>query len=854
MPARLYALILVIGIFGIALIPGGCPVTDPTTNDPNDGSPATSDVIDIHLFKYDTATKEYVLGQRRISEAEVRRDLSGALCGRCHANIVDELKDSVHFKWASRNDYVLFPGGGAHGMIDRACGLPASTSLINFVSDVNLDECGKCHPGRYLPMMENMFAGMFTEMGLPDPAEQAARIVDGGLDCLICHAEEYRSYPADGAAKVAAFAPADGASPTAEGYARVARDDTDFDGDGQPDPLIDADGDGTPETPLMMDRDGDGMPETPWPTIAQDRSYEAVSSIGRTTDHTCLRCHEHARTGYKRGTLFRPGHDVHSSSSTLAALAGGGDRHCVACHTSSHHKFVRGDHVGGDLMASDFEVGTEKNELQCTTCHNVEDLPKPIHLSAHIERMACETCHIPYASGITYSLYGHGGQLNFGRNEDGYDTKLIASDHLLDGGTDDDVNSDWMAYRVRPTLMWFDGSVSFLAQSLAIRGAPGAKITPFKPMANGMVFDARFFKGAMTANAADAPPEAMYNAYSMYRFQTGGSNADIFAALDFFDLTPDEARGITLADFMSTNPDRQAMALMQIFPNMILFDKNSFDIVRYVVGSGSPWDADGDGYVDLGSKFSIDMLAAANNGLRAFQGFNAPMGLPADYEWYPPFDTADEVISMKVPDGTLIKMFLGMQGAALPADEQEAFFAKVANYPAYSNGITLGGHGVRPKEEALGAAFTCVDCHASGGVMDHHVPVTNTVTRDVPGMGTLQFPVYRWRYYNLHALTDLGLATQDEDVVAGTADVDVYGDIAYRRESDNTIVVNYLNPAGEGSFRAADDADSLAGTGLSTADLTTGGGSWMPALEPDVRMVPNYEVLGYTADELLFFD
>ena len=54
-------------------------------------------------------------------------------------------------------------------------------------------------------------------------------------------------------------------------------------------------------------------------------------------------------------------------------------------------------------------------------------------------------------------------------------------------------------------------------------------------------------------------------------------------------------------------------------------------------------------------------------------------------------------------DGTLIKMFLGMQGAALPPEQQEALFAATANYPAYSNGITLGGHGVRPKEEALGA-------------------------------------------------------------------------------------------------------------------------------------------------------
>ncbi len=859
-------LLAIIGLAGCpALVP---PPVDPTPGadgdggEPNDGGDGggvvdpnctPSSLIDVHLFRYDTETDEYVLGEKRISQAAVRRDMVGQLCIKCHAGVIDELKDSVHYKWASRNDNVLFPGGGAHGMIDRACGLPSSTSLINFTSDVNLDECAKCHPGRYMPMMEGMFAGMFAEMGLADAQQQATNIVNAGLDCLICHAEEYRSYPADGAFALAGFAPDDGHSPTAEGFARVARDDTDFDGDGQPDPLIDSDGDGVADMPLMMDADGDGTPETPWPTVAQDRSLDAVSSIGMTSDHACLRCHEHARTGYKRGTLFREGHDVHASSDAVAALAGGGDRHCVACHTASHHKFVRGDNVGGDLMASDYEVGSPENQLNCASCHDAASLPGNAHMPAHLAVMACETCHIPYSSGITYAAYGHGGQLNFGRNADGRDSMLISADHLLDGGTDADVNSDWEAYKVRPTLMWFDGRVSFLAQGLAVRGAEGAKITPFKPMGNGMIFDARFFDGVMANNEA-MEGAYQYNAHAMYRFMTGGANADVFAALDFLDITPEEARNITLNDFFSENPDKQAMALMQIFPNLVYFDKVSFDLVRYATGSTSQWDADRDGFVDPGADFYYDMFNAANMGLRKFMGFNAPMGLDPTYEWYPQFSDAHELITMKVPDGTLIKMFLGMQGMNLPAEQQPAFFAAIANYPAYSNGITLGGHGVRPKEEALGAAFSCVVCHAAGGVMDTPVPVTNTELREVPGMGPLEFPLYRWTYYNFRALTDLGLATQDEDIVAGAADVDIAGDTTYVRTSSRAFVVNYMNPAGEGSYRAADHADSLADTNLTAADVSFNGGDWMPVLEPDVRFVPNYQMLGYSADEIFFLE
>ena len=240
---------LTIGFVGMLVVilaaAGGCPPfsQDSSADDNGDDTQCPEDtVVDVHLFKYDTETGDYVLGERRISEAAVKRDLNGQLCGRCHPNTMDEFKDTVHYKWASRNDQVLFPGGGAHGMIDRACGLPASTALINYVSDVNIDECGKCHAGRYLPMMEDMFAGMLTGMGLTDGARQATRIVEGGVDCLICHAAEYRSYPAEGAAKVADYAPADGRSPTAEGFARVARDDTDFDGDGTADALIDSDG------------------------------------------------------------------------------------------------------------------------------------------------------------------------------------------------------------------------------------------------------------------------------------------------------------------------------------------------------------------------------------------------------------------------------------------------------------------------------------------------------------------------------------------------------------------------------------------------------------------------------------
>jgi hypothetical protein len=798
---------------------------------------------DVHAFTYDPGTREYIVEGVRVGVGDVQRDLVGSLCSRCHTSEVGELKDSVHYRIAAPTERVMFPGGGAHGMLDRACGLPSTTGLTNFTSDVNLGECAKCHVGRYLPVMEGFFAQMFGQMGVQDPTGQATHLIDSGLDCLICHSANYRAVPRDGVLAAVAPTAGDGAhTPTAVGSARAARDNADFDQDGQPDPVIDVDGDGVADAPLMMDTDGDGTPDTPWPTVAQDRSLAALASIGPTTEHACLRCHEHARTGYKRGTLFIEGHDVHAGASS-GPFAGAENR-CTTCHRADGHKFVRGHMVGGDLAAADYPApppGTvpdvnDPYDVSCAKCHDASSLGGA-HLPSHLEKIACETCHIPAGSGITYSLFGHGGQLAFGRNAAGKDTRLVVADMYLTGDRAD-LDADYAAYETKPILMWFDGGTSFLAQSLAVRGTPNAKITPFKPMANGMIFDARYFDGAAASNAGGAS----YNAHSMYRFFANGNNAEAFAALGMIDMTPDAVRRVSMADFRNADPDVQTMALMLVFPNLVYFDKAQFGYEHYLTRIGSPFDVDEDGIIDRGARFEFDMLAAANGGLRQFQGFNGPMGFPGNYEWYPRFTEARQLISMKLPDGSLIKMFLQMQGNQLPEPQRTQFLEAVANYPSFSQ-ITLGGHGVKPKEQALGAV-SCNDCHGGSGMLAHTVPVGRKVPTDMGPMGTIELPVYGWRYYNVRALVDLGLTVSCEEIVAGTADVDIDGDATYLRQSTETFVVNWMAPSTPGGYFPADDARSLAGTNLTSADLAWNGGEWLPALEPVTDLVPNWRVLG----------
>ena len=897
---------------------------------------------------FDEATGEYVLTnaggveRKRVEKGDVERSLSTELCAECHEYAVAQLKNSVHFGGQSGNPRILFPGGGAHGALDRACGLPGTTALINYTSNVNLGECGKCHVGRFVPPMQDAFTSVFTQMQMPPElaASNAANLVDGGLDCLICHAGHYLSVRDDidwtlPTLEIAGYAEPGEHSPSPQGYGKLSHDNTDFDHDGQLDFVVDSNGDGVLDMPLMQDLDGDGILETPWPTITQDRSVEAVLSVGKTDEHYCLRCHEHARTGYKRGTLFRVGYDAHANvcfpDPRLTADNPNCPEHntCTACHVTldyDHdgdglvdvHKFVRGHLVGGDMAAADYpppppgELADpdDPTHLTCVQCHNPDQLPQHVdgvHSDRHLEKMACETCHITRSGGITYSMYGHGGHVSFGRNTEGQDTKVITLDHMVaDEDNTADIDADFAAYRLNPVLMWFNGSTSFLAQSLAIRGAPNAKITPFKPMANGMVMDGRFFKGQYLLNEADFP----YNAYSMYRFYANAEdcgnlqlpgmepfvcsedgkygNAEVFTALGLLGTvednfghlivqgqTPDAVRKTTLMDLLAMDrPDVQTMAMMQAFPNLMNFSKTAYGYEHYLVSSalaGTAADADGNGVIDEAVPYLFKMYdddpmnsaGAVNAGLMEFKGFNQPMFLPPDYDWYPPFEDVSDVATMKLPDGKFMKLFLGMQlqtaGVSLEMIQQ-----LIGSYPSFSNGVTLGGHGIvpNPQQNALGSGGRyggCQQCHVEGGVLETQVPVTKEQYVQTP-MGMAAMPVYKWKYYNIDALIHLGLSTTNEDVVAGAANIDIDGNATLVRESAREMVLNWFQPStceGDTSspavcFLPADSEAALAGTGLDGDDLTWEAGDWIPVLEPVTAPEPNYKVLGYLKDEVIW--
>ncbi|MHC4741120.1 MAG: hypothetical protein ACYS8Z_04380 [Planctomycetota bacterium] len=239
----------------------------------------------------------------------------------CHTQMADEVMDSVHYQWRSENELVEFPGGGAHGMIDRACGLVGSNALINYY-----EHCGRCHVGDSLPFPDPN-TGQFT-------AEQK-----DNLDCLICHAAE-------------------------------GKYDTNNDGVSEPGELAD-------DKPLVFDADR-GM--SVW---HQDRRLEAAESVGGpVSNDACLRCHHHGQAdyGYKRGTPFEHDTDVHAAAGMLCTDCHKVDHHKIArgSRVTDMYAWERTDvDVSCDSAACHGTephvetpiLNTHTAKIGCETCH-----------------------------------------------------------------------------------------------------------------------------------------------------------------------------------------------------------------------------------------------------------------------------------------------------------------------------------------------------------------------------------------------------------------------------------------------------------------------------------------------------
>ncbi|NOZ26361.1 MAG: hypothetical protein GXO94_09770 [Nitrospirae bacterium] len=404
---------------------------------------------------------------------------------------------------------------------------------------------------------------------------------------------------------------------------------------------------------LVEEETGDGRTVSYW---KQDRTWASVESIGPTTTENCLRCHREPASPDERGTPFEPWSDVHIASEEFQK-----GNACTKCHAVKQHRMVRGNYIT-EIFASDYEVGSPENELECEGCHG--DMPhrhkEALQLNEHTAVIACQTCHIPWTSGVTYSTWEDDGtNLRFSR-QDTY-SALDTRPYISEGKSEKET---WEEYRIRPKYLWFNGRASYLAQPFGSRSDPGSKIWPFKPLSSGLAIDVSGLR--MVDLLDDATIQrAMVGTGAMIPGDAPEATA---------------GTGIGTVGNRTTDSSLSAEQQLEMYASPLLFN------------------------VDLTVLKETSSLALAINSAMAKTIYSLNtvgriLGAETDTPLLGIFDggyPGNGYVVVKVPTGE------NMQAALGP------------NYPSASY-LTLS-HGVRGARESLG----CTDCHGMRGIFSNN--------------------------------------------------------------------------------------------------------------------------------------
>jgi len=135
--------------------------------------------------------------------------------------------------------------------------------------------------------------------------------------------------------------------------------------------------------------DGAFVPDTDAMAISMD---QAARTVHRPERYNCLQCHAKAGGGdaVKRGDLTMAQVSTSDRSFDVHMATTGGNMKCQQCHTFTNHR-VAGR--GSDLRPSD-----SADVPECSDCHAVMTTPdghEGEYVERHIDRVACQTCHIP---------------------------------------------------------------------------------------------------------------------------------------------------------------------------------------------------------------------------------------------------------------------------------------------------------------------------------------------------------------------------------------------------------------------------------------------------------------------------
>ena len=179
----------------------------------------------------------------------------------------------------------------------------------------------------------------------------------------------------------------------------------------------------------------------------------AAKSVRAPTRENCGYCHFDGGggNGVKHGDLDQ---SLIFPSEGLDVHMGELDLQCTACHTTKDHQIL------GRIVADNMTVNPAE-QVSCTQCHSLV-LHDDERLNAHLDAVACQTCHIPSMAvkdpTKTYWDWSTAGQ---DIAEDHYTYLKIKGSFVY--------QTDF-----KPTYLWFNGDLSY-------RYLLGDKIDPTQP-------------------------------------------------------------------------------------------------------------------------------------------------------------------------------------------------------------------------------------------------------------------------------------------------------------------------------------------------------------------------------------
>lgn len=264
--------------------------------------------------------------------------------------------------------------------------------------------------------------------------------------------------------------------------------------------------------------------------------------VGATQRQNCGACHFSGggADGVKHGdldsSLVNPSRslDVHMAKE-------GANFTCSDCHTTSAHNVTgsRYSTNARDTLGIDIPGHTDHTRASCESCHDLQPHKKTPKLNDHVNRVACQACHIPeFARGgiatKTWWDWSTAGKLD----KNGEPFALL----------DDDGNPDYLSIKgdfkhgknVMPEYRWFDGEVRYTLEDekLAVDNPPiqvnkiagsyqdpNARIWPFKIMRGKQPYDTEYETLLVTHVYSPDDDSALWTNYDWAKALKAGTDA-----------------------------------------------------------------------------------------------------------------------------------------------------------------------------------------------------------------------------------------------------------------------------------------------------------------------------------------